>query len=117
MFVWRFPPAAPVGRCNPDRLFHYRKVIVVPTKQPLAALRVLYPKCFRGVTYTEGKERIRSMFKISNKKSSFFYFLKCGGNKIFVITDFHFGLDFILLPLLFCSCAVVCFFFLINITS
>lgn len=28
----RFPPAGAAGLCNPDRLFHYRKVIVVPTK-------------------------------------------------------------------------------------
>lgn len=33
VFVQRFPPAGAVGLCNPDRLFHYRKVIVVPTKQ------------------------------------------------------------------------------------
>lgn len=32
VFVQRFPPAGAVGLCNPDRLFHYRKVIVVPTK-------------------------------------------------------------------------------------
>lgn len=38
MLALRFPPVAPVGP-NPDRLFHYTQVFVVPTKQP-RSLRV-----------------------------------------------------------------------------